>query len=318
MKPIRWLGISLIFLIVLSITHICLIYFFYKNPQTWIHNAMLKKEQIASKITKPKILVTGGSNVIYGVKTHEFQKQLGISSINLGVNAGLEIDYILDIAKRNLKSGDIVILPLEYEHFNKTKNLNQSRIAYILNYDKEYFDKLPSLEKLRYLTSISFDEFIMSFFANKNEVNYNSQTINQNGDETANFDKTKINAFVNRKSHDMAIAEPILTKSYGIEKIIEFAKWCEANNIKMFLSWGSTIDFPIYHTPRYDEYFSSLQSFFQNENIKMLGLPQDFLYPKEYFYDTNYHLNDKAMTIRTQKLIQLLYNQANLDLQENK
>lgn len=306
MKPIRWLSISLIFLIVLSIIHICLIYFFYKNPQTWIHNAMLKKEKIASQITQPKILVTGGSNVIYGVKTYEFQKQFGIPSVNFGVNAGLEIDYILDIAKRNLKSGDIVILPLEYEHFHKTKNLNQSRIAYILNYDRQYFDQLSSIEKLRYLTSISFDEFIMSFFANKNEINYNSKTINQNGDETANFDQTKINAFINRKSHDIAISETVFSESYGVEKIIEFAKWCETNNIKLFLSWGSTIDFPVYHTKQYQDYFDTMCTYFRNKNINILGHPNDFLYDKKYFYDTNYHLNSDGMENRTNKMIKLL------------
>ena len=308
MKSKKWIFGSFILLIFFAITHIFIINFLYKKPQTWIFNAQTKKEKIAQNISSPKILITGGSNVIYGVSAKDLQMRFKIPAVNLGVNAGLEVDYILDIAKRNLKSGDIVILPLEYEHFSKTKDLNRLRIAYILNYDRNYFNSLSLFEQLRYLSAISLDELVLSFFATKNEVNYNSKTINENGDESANFDPQKIASFISRKSHDKAIATTDFAPTFGTQKILDFEKWCQQNEVQMFLTWPSTIYFKEYNQPKYKKYFDDLQNYFGSNGIKTLGAPHDFLFDLRYFYDTNYHLNQEGMKIRTQKLGDLLYN----------
>lgn len=308
MKTKKWLLWVLGFFTLLSIVHLLAVYNFYKYPQTWIANAYHKKEQILANSNSPKIMIIGGSNVIFGVSASQIEKTLKTPAINYGINAGLEVDYILHLSKKHLKKGDIAILPLEYEHFSKTKDLNRLRIAYILNYDRDYFSSLSILEKLQYLSSISFDEFILSFFATKNELNYNSQTINKNGDETANFDEHKINSFISRKSHDKALNNPIFTPSFGTKKILEFAKWCEQNGVKMYLTWPSTIYFEEYSNPNYQKYFYNLERYFASNNVDTLGTPNDFLYPLEYFYDTNYHLNANGMKIRTQKLVDLLYN----------
>ena len=66
MKSKKWIFGSFILLIFSAITHIFIINFLYKKPQTWIFNAQTKKEKIAQNMSSPKILITGGSNVIYG------------------------------------------------------------------------------------------------------------------------------------------------------------------------------------------------------------------------------------------------------------
>lgn len=308
-KSKSWLLGVLFALLVLFTLHGLLIYFIYKSPEPWIYNVLTKKEQQAQKIQTPKILITGGSNVVFGVRSADIQKSLGVASVNIGANAGLEIDYILARAKRVLKSGDTVILPLEYEHFVKSDNLNQLRIAYILAYDKEYFHTLSFVEQLKYLYSISLDEFIMSLFKSNKEINYDSKTIDTNGDETANNNQAKIESFIHRKSHQQTVHLKPFEDSFGSRAIVNFALWCKKNNIKCYVSFASTIDFEIYHTKEYQQYFDRLVAYFRANNVDILGHPNDFLFDVKYFYDTNYHLNDKGMSIRTQKIIQMLQSQ---------
>ncbi len=55
---------------------------------------------------------------MFGMRTKDISEKLKIPAYNLAVHAGLGLDFILDDAKKTLKSGDVVILPLEYNHFS--------------------------------------------------------------------------------------------------------------------------------------------------------------------------------------------------------
>ena len=58
------------------------------------------------------------------------------------MHAALEIDYILDRAKKILKPGDIVIVPLEYNVLLYDGSLNEVRARYVLLFDKDYYNSL--------------------------------------------------------------------------------------------------------------------------------------------------------------------------------
>ncbi len=46
------------------------------------------------------------------------------------------------------------------------------------------------------------------------------------------------------------------------------------------------------------------QKFVQVSDFAVISDCMDYIYPQEYFYDTNYHLNDKGKEIRTMQLIE--------------
>jgi hypothetical protein len=41
-------------------------------------------------------------------------------------------------------------------------------------------------------------------------------------------------------------------------------------------------------------------------SIPIVGTPADFVYPKQYFFDTRYHLTGEGRDLRTLKMIQVL------------
>lgn len=310
--------IKLYFLITIIIYFIYpfIVYFFYSNPFVWIQNSYKKKEAIARSIKGSKIIFISGSNTLFGIRTQDFQRLTGIPSLNLGLHAGLDIDYILYRAKRSINPGDTVILPLEYSFYLFDGDREQTGIDYVLTYDKSFLKNLYFMDKLKYLDSIEPVEILLSLDRKKNipepdlGIGYNSRTLNSNGDETYNFNKKVINSNLKKKYKPIPIQSKNKDKEYkvtkGLLEIIKFKKWCDKNKVTMVITWPSTILFQRYYNQDYRSYFSFLSEYFKINRIKILGSPYDFFYKKELFYDSNYHLNSEGMTIRTKKVIELL------------
>jgi hypothetical protein len=97
-----------------------------------------------------------------------------------------------------------------------------------------------------------------------------------------------------------------LSLSPTLSNFSKFNQWCIKNKIKLYISWPATVFVNEYKDDKYQQYFNNLVSYFEKNNINILGHPNDFLFRQSLFYDTNYHLNDQGMTIRTKQMIELL------------
>lgn len=95
-------------------------------------------------------------------------------------------------------------------------------------------------------------------------------------------------------------------ESKGMDEILKFKKWCDEKNVTLFVSWPSAVYVKEYDTFKYQQFFSHLVQYLKTHDIQILGEPKDFIFPQVLYYDTAYHLNEKGMTIRTQKIIKLL------------
>ncbi|WP_430535054.1 hypothetical protein [Listeria rocourtiae] len=78
---------------------------------------LVKKKAMLAKCSERKIVLLGGSSVLYGFNTDEIQRQLGKPTFNAGVNVGLGFQYLLDNVEPYLKPGDHVVLPLEFNQY---------------------------------------------------------------------------------------------------------------------------------------------------------------------------------------------------------
>jgi hypothetical protein len=283
---------------------------FYARPQStlWIENCFKKKDNYAKSILDNKIVFTSGSNTLYGMETHLIEKQLNVPVVNMAIHAGLGTDYILYRAKQVLKSGDIIVIPFEYENFIWDGKNDETRTDYILSHDKNYFFKeLNLLEQLTMIYSIPPIKLINSLkeqFRISEEAKigegYSSLTLNKNGDETFKTGMQKI--VLNSKPFKL----PRFNSTLGLLKIKDFDKWCKNNNIKLFITFPNTINHEEYYKETYTNYFDFLIKYFFDNEIEIIGKPTDSLYPVEYFYDTKYHLNIEGSKIRTNEFLNKL------------
>lgn len=275
----------------------------------WIYDTIKIKESIAQEILGNKIVFVGGSATLFGIRTEDIEKELNIPSVNYGVHAALEIDYILERAKRFLKPGDIIILSSEYNHFLYDGDLNEVRARFVLLFDKTYYNTLSFLNKINYFLKFSpitveltFQDIYFKILGKKKVIKYDSKTLNKRGDETNNVGNDIIKKKFN-SIQPLPVQKGEFRETVGLKSLINFNKWCMENNIKFFVTYAPTILFDIYLDKDYQEYFNKLQVFFIEQNIKTLGFPNDFFYDCGLFHDTEYHLNSKGMTCHTKRLL---------------
>jgi hypothetical protein len=274
----------------------------------WIYEVDTIKTRIAHSIETPKFLIVGGSNALFGISSQMITQELGIPSVNTAINAGLGANYILHRAQSLTKSGDTVLLSLEYQLYLPDSQNSKVLIDYVLARDPNYVLAHPWL-----ILFLSFERLKLGILAKlqtppRTQGEYQSQTINASGDETNNreADMTEQQRQKLKKWTPIKIDNKLVPHSSEIKTIKSFINWCRQHNIKVFATWPNTIWFDRYQAPIYQEFFQDIEKFYQSLGVPVLGNYRDFMYDISLFYDTRYHLNDRGMRYRTNHLIDLL------------
>jgi hypothetical protein len=281
------------------------------TPQSaWVHAFYAAKTDKAERLPAGRIVVVAGSGSLFGVRTAEFQKRLGVPGINLSVHAGLGVDYILERAKRVLRPCDMVVLPLEYSLYSDTCLDTNVYVDYVVARDIPYFHSLPLLERLKTLFRIDMGRLqtglTCAFFAKDAPPargGFDLELLNEHGDYFGNTadlqtpeERKKLRNLLPDRHHFTQNAE-------SVGYIQAFVSWCRANRIKVIASFPSYLRFEQYAD---DPFFKAVASFWEDLGVPMAGSPEAFMYPQELFFDTQYHLHSQGAAIHTQNLMDLL------------
>lgn len=301
---------TFLFFLIIFIFYGLSIYFFYRTPIStiWIYNALEKKIKNANQLSQKKVILLSGSNTHYGIISKKIEESFNIPCFNLGSHAGLGIDYIFNYSKKVLKSGDIVIAPIEYEHFFWDDSVvNETKRDYLFSWDKEYLNNLSLIDIFKNVYSISPIYFLKSIYQYnlpEKEKNVgdgaNSTTIDENGDETEmHYQKIKY------EFEDIDFKQNF-EKSKGFQIIISYIEWCKKNNIKLYFTYPNRIITPPNKQYKYSKSFEYFNGILKIHNINLIGNEKDAFFENQYMYDSKYHLNSLGRELRTKRIIELI------------
>ena len=269
--------------------------------------AIIDKHKLIDSIKTPKIIFGGGSNLAFGIDSKELENAFGVPVINMGLHAGLGLDFILNDLKYSIKPNDIVFLSIEYflpKEGSYSLQLNTSNYFPPAEtfYTKNYFLQFEAeLENNR---AIFKNIFLVKDNKLKSGVNksskipiYSREAFNQNGDVISHLGEPNPEMLNDR--------EIILYRYWeGITEINEFDKYAKAKKVNVFFL------FPNYPASEYEKNkkaITALESDLkQNLKIEILNKPNDLVFPDNYFFNTVYHLNKLGRIKRTQKIIELI------------
>ena len=84
----------------------------------------------AEKLTGPKVIFVGGSNLIFGMRTEELGRRIGRPVANYGLCAFIGLDLIAARAAEVVRPGDWVVVAPEALHFFLPQQPNHDRIDF--------------------------------------------------------------------------------------------------------------------------------------------------------------------------------------------
>ena len=274
---------------------------------SYIDNWWNCKISYARVIDKPKILVVSGSNSLFSISAYQMEKELNIPTVNFGVHAGLGLKYLLDRTKNELKYGDIVLLPLEYQLYKEVETFGGEHNDYICAYDAEYFNNMPSIQKVKFVYTSSFNSIRHGIEhrlgKKRNFTGYSDMTMNKNGDIIGNiYVKRKLEQ-VNSFKIDITGKDSYLNDAVA-EYLKDFVNFCNMNNIKLIVTYPATYMDNGKFSDGDIVVLEKIEKFWKDQDgVIILNSYQDNLYAKDDFYDGNYHMNDVGRAKRTKQII---------------
>ena len=272
---------------------------------------IIDKHKIANKIKTPKIVLSGGSNLAFGIDSEMLSNNFEIPVINLGLHGGLGLPFILEETKSVIKKGDIVILSIEYflvgdgdyDLMKKTSSFYPpAKKFYSHNYYVDFKNHLKKTEK--------------TF---KHLINKKDKTIIKNSDSIIKiYRRDGFNKYGDLESHlNQSASKNLKSRIFfdykyweGIDLINKFYFYANDKGVKVYFTY------PAYAESEYKKNFSVISKLEKDLNnnlkIEVLNTPKDFVYPDKYFFDSVFHLNKKGRIKRTKKMISLITNNEHL------
>lgn len=277
----------------------------YSQTASYMNYLITQKNAKAAEYDKTgnKIVILSGSNTLYGFNSKYIHDKYNLPVLNYGLHAGFE-HYIFYEAQKILKSGDTVILPLEYGLYKEDSRSVPAQLAeYLVSYGKDYIKtNLTPVQKLGlsfYLVKLIIKNH--SLDAQQLSEKILSQT-NDFGDFTDN--KGYVQDKQNIKKHIKITQNiPVSNKNFTLFKFIEF---CKQNNIKLYATTPLT-----YHSKSFTDKeikdFELIKDFYNKNGIEFLGTyTSGAFYDENFIYDFGYHANDKGQMLRSEKLAEFI------------
>lgn len=112
---------------------------FYPSYQ----NVIVDKYRILQNINEPKIIVVSGSSSSFGLDQKMLEEETGYKVANMGLHAGFGQLFYSELAKENIKKGDIVLFGYEYGWEHGFKMLGQDLIMSGIDDQLDMYKHIP-------------------------------------------------------------------------------------------------------------------------------------------------------------------------------
>lgn len=279
--------------------------------------AVLEKDRLIRTTPSPKLILVGGSNLAFGIDSRMMEDSLHVNVVNMGLYAKLGLRYMLAQVKPYIRRGDVVIIVPEYDQFYGNFSEGDNTLNTALLYAPP--DRIPDFIKSYSVVDVvlrprvenarrSFLEATADLFGVKNkyfppDTNpvYNRHSFNQYGDVVSHLGKKSMNP-------DSIFVKPLPPpKDFNRKTITELndiGDTSRERGARAYFLFPSYIDRA--YVVNGDAIAWLREKLSREMRIPILGTAEDFVFPKNWFFDTRFHLNELGRGPRTVKMIEIL------------
>lgn len=276
------------------------------DPKHYYQGSMLKLDLLKTT-PSPRIIITGGSNVAFGIDSELMEERLKLPVINHGLVVGLGVAPIKEL-RDYIKPGDIIVISLEYYNF-------ADRVAFFgyPNYLSDWIEFSP--QRVKYLPNPISDIPNMATMMLQRKVNrqinyylygqsldqfreiYTGDQFNAHGDFTGH-----LNINPEDQSAIGSSAYPITILDEAFVFLAGFNRYALSKGARVYYEPQPNRQTNCEATSdkRLARFYKTLQ---KETSIPVLTPLDQLCLPDEYFFDTPYHLNAEGRRTRTERLI---------------
>jgi len=290
-----------------------------QRPLDYLHGLYDLKTAAADRAIAadlPKLVLISGSNAHYGIRCATIYERTGVYCVNGGTHAGIGIDYLLDRARDWLRSGDVALLPLEFNHYTDRGIPSKFFIHYVQRYDRGYILRRSPLTQLRFwfglpisrLWERTTDKLLGK--SSPDGLTY-AEEVGEYGDRLRNepSDRNEIQAgyVTEAKPLPVLFGNAPTGNTAGARSIRRFIRWCCEHGVTPIATWPNALWFDEYQEEQPQQFFNAIAQFYDRLDVPLLGQPDGMmLHDRALFFDSDYHLNRSGVDQHTDRVLDLL------------
>ncbi len=301
---ISFIAVALAILIpVLTLAAICV----FTPPQygeTFLGELSVKYDRLKN-VDGDKVVLIGGSSLAFGIDSDEMEKYLDRPVVNFGLYATLGTKVMLDLSKKGVSKGDIVVICPEMDPQTLSLYYNAEAMWQAVDSDASLlfgvaFGNLGDMaggfwgylsKKLEYAggeglsvegvyTKSAFDEYGDIVY----ERPYNQMTLG--------YDPNKM----------ISLTSDIFDPEF-IEYVNDYVAWARLRGAEVYFSFPP-MNADAVTTTETEEIHAFYQFLSDSLECDVISDVNDYILDRGYFYDSNFHLNDAGVPIRTMQLVE--------------
>ena len=271
--------------------------------ESFVHSLDEKISRLES-IEEDKIVVIGGSSVAFGLDSELIERNTGMPVVNFGLYAALGTKLMLDLALPHIDDGDIVIVAPELDAQTLSLYFNSGTTLRAL--DGNLFPTLFDIPMEHYasLFGASWDytaeklSYLLGDAPTYGGI-YSSSSFNEYGDVKSGLRPHNVMTRYYDGNQTVTLTEDILSPEFK-DYLNEFARKCRGKGAETMFSWCPVNELALESS---DDEIAAFEEYMADSlDLTFISYLSDYILPANYFYDTNFHLNDSGVKLRSIKL----------------
>ena len=260
----------------------------------WVANLYAYKTRLANRIHKPKILLVGGSGVLFGLSARMIAARTGYPTVNFGTHAELGMQYHLYRVRKVVRPGDIVVLADEYGALAGARDKpSQLLVRYALARDHGFIASQGPLAYLHYLVSFDYLDAAYDFLWRQllTKKGYTVRTLDRWGDETINT-AANVTPDIRRRIKSMRAYRALdVQPGYAAWVLDGFVSDMRRKRVAVVATWPTVLRSASYRTADFKAYLATRENEFRRLHVPLLGTPGEAMLPLAEMFDTTAHPN---------------------------
>ena len=255
-------------------------------------------------IEEPKIIIVGGSNVAFGLDSQLLSRHVGMPVVNFGLYATLGTKLMMDVSKSNINPGDIIVLAPEMDEQTLSLYFNAEAALQGMESDWSMLRHIPEENRADLMGGVY--EYVTAKIKYLREGVldpagvYNRDSFNEYGDIV--YPRPHNTMLLGYDPNMTIRLTPALVDPEFARYVNDYTAYCEALGATVYFSFPPMNASATEASTTEDTLFDFSSYLYNTLDCKVIGNVNDYIIEENYFYDSNFHLNDSGVILRTSLL----------------
>ena len=309
MKKTKIIILSLLSVILILLPIISISLFALLSPAQYDNSfvgALDDKVERLKNTDGNRIIVVGGSSVAFGLDSALLEEYTGMPVVNFGLYAALGTKLMLDLSRPEIREGDVIVLAPELDPETLSLFFSAENTLMAADGSPELLGSLPAGDLFKLFGNMwGFAKDKLGYMRHPEtkpspEGVYSSSSFNEYGDIEYPRPENIMHGYADTEN-----SVKLDPACYG-DAFFEFAdylnryiRYAERRGASVYFSFCPINEMGVAAGADTDALVGLLKD---NIDCEFISEIDNYILEAGYFYDTNFHLNDTGVTVRTMRL----------------